>query len=221
MGKILSYFFLILTLLLVLAYGGYLAVANSVEKPDYAVVVAEDGFEIRDYPPMIVAEVTTRGDRQSAISAGFRPLAAYIFASERDGGTIAMTAPVTQDPKAPEARDKIAMTAPVTQTPSGAGEREWTVRFIMPAEYTMETLPRPANAQVRLVEIPARRRAAVRFSGYPSDELFEEKEAALRAWLDGRSLTPAGSATYAYYNDPFTPGFMRRNEVLFDLGDAP
>ncbi len=216
MGKFIPRAAAVLVLLFFFAYGGFLAVVASAEKPAYAVVIGEGAYEIRDYPAMIVAEVRVQGDRQTAVGNGFRPLAAYIFASEREGDTIAMTAPVTQKP-----REKIAMTAPVTQSPAQGSEREWTVRFIMPAEYTMETLPQPANGDVQLIEIPPRRVAAIRFSGYPSDELFSGKEADLRLWLEGRSLVPLGEPTYAYYNDPFTPGFLRRNEVLFDLTQTP
>jgi hypothetical protein len=95
------------------------------------------------------------------------------------------------------------------------------VRFIMPARYGLEQLPAPAGSEVRLSEVPARRVAAIRFSGRASDELIDSQEEALRAWLAARGLTAAAPAIYAFYNDPFTPGFLRRNEVLIDLAEAP
>lgn len=91
----------------------------------------------------------------------------------------------------------------------------------MPARYGLEELPAPAGSDVRLSEVPPRRVAAIRFSGRASDELIASKEAELRAWLEIRGLTPAAPAIYAFYNDPFTPGFLRRNEVLIDLPEAP
>lgn len=166
--------------------------SSNVEQPPYESVSLDGDFELRDYPELAVAEVTTTGERQQAVSAGFGPLAGYIFAKEREG-------------------EKIAMTAPVTQTAEG---REWIVRFIMPSQYTLETLPRPAGSQVRLETLPPRRMAAVRFSGVANDALIAEQEARLVAWMQQRDLSVAGVPTYAYYNDPFTPGFLRRNEVL-------
>ncbi len=197
--------------LAIAGYGAYIWTVNNVERPDYASVALDGAFEVRDYPALVVAEVTRTGDRWKAVSKGFRPLAAYIFAKERAGDSIAMTAPVTQQ------REAIAMTAPVTQTVEQPGSDNWTIRFIMPAQYTLDSLPKPANADVRLADLPAQRRAAIRFSGVATDALLAEKEAALRAWMDERGLEPLGPPTYAYYNDPFTPGFLRRNEVMFDV----
>ena len=179
----------------VLAIAGCAALVarGPVEEPPYTSAALDGDFELRDYPELTVAEVTTTGTRRDAVGAGFRPLAGYIFAKEREG-------------------EKIAMTAPVTQTPGADGE--WAVRFIMPSRYTLDTLPRPAGSTVRLETIPARRMASVRFSGVATDTLVAEQEARLLAWMTDRGLIPADTPTYAYYNDPFTPGFMRRNEVL-------
>ncbi|MEM9737071.1 MAG: heme-binding protein, partial [Pseudomonadota bacterium] len=91
--------------------------------------------------------------------------------------------------------------------------------FIMPASYAMGDLPAPGQGDVALSEIPAQRRAAIRFSGVADDALLAKQEAALRTWLELEGLTPVGAPIYAYYNDPFTPGFLRRNEVLFDLAE--
>lgn len=168
---------------------------RNVEVARYDVVEADGAIEIRDYPALIVAEVERTGSRDQAVRAGFGPLARYIFAREREG-------------------DKIAMTAPVTQ--KADGER-WTIQFIMPSGYDMARLPRPAGPDVCLRETPPARRAAIRFSGWWSDELFAAKDKALKQWLDGRGLATKGTPTFAYYNDPFTPGFLRRNEILYDL----
>jgi hypothetical protein len=168
---------------------------RNVEIAPYRTLEADGGIEIRDYPPLVVAEVTRPGTRDEAVRAGFGPLARYIFASDREG-------------------EKIAMTAPVTQTPEGTG---WAVRFVMPSGLPLDRLPRPAGAEVKLAELPAARRAAIRFSGWWSDELFEQKNTELLGWLTRKGLSPLGDPTFAYYNDPFTPGFLRRNEILYDL----
>jgi len=172
----------------------YLQTRN-VEIARYQVIEAKGPMEIRAYPALTVAEVTRTGTRDQAVRSGFGPLARYIFAREREG-------------------EKIAMTAPVTQR---SEDGSWTIQFIMPSGYTLDSLPKPAGTDVRLREIPATRRAAIRFSGWWSDELFRAKDAALRDWLEGKGLETAGTPVFAYYNDPFTPGFLRRNEILYDL----
>ncbi|MBA4281031.1 MAG: heme-binding protein [Ralstonia sp.] len=207
--------------LAVLGAGAWIYVVSTVEQPKYSTVLADGAIEVRDYPALVVAEVTRRGDRGSAVRAGFSPLAGYIFARNRPGDSVSMTAPVTQT-QTPQADQKIAMTAPVTQTPAQPNDEDpanaiWLIRFIMPSQYTLATLPRAAGDDVRLLDVPASRRAAIRFSGVATDALIDANERALRAWLSARAITILGAPTYAYYNDPFTPGFLRRNEVLFDV----
>lgn len=191
----------------------FVYVIQNVEKPNYRVVVQDGDFELRDYPPLVVAEVSGSGSRQQSLSSGFGPLARYIFAKERGGERIAMTAPVQQRAVAPD--EKIAMTAPVTQIPADNGN--WTVQFIMPAEYVLDDLPAPGNAKVRLKQIPARRLATVRFSGRTNDQAITEQQQRLEDWTSARDLEPRGEPIYAYYNDPFTPGPLRRNEVMFEV----
>jgi SOUL heme-binding protein len=188
-----------LTVAAIAAIGIWAYIVGNVEQPRYVSVTLDGAIEVRDYPALIVAEVTTRGDRKAAVNAGFRPLAAYIFAKERSGDTVAMTAPVTQ-----------ARTG-------AAADNTWRVRFIMPSKYTLETLPKPAGATVSLQTLPATKRAAIRFSGVATDDVVAAKESELRAWLTARKLVALEPPHYAYYNDPFTPGPLRRNEVLLDL----
>lgn len=180
--------------ILALALYWYVQTRN-VEVARYDVIEADGAIEIRAYPALVVAEVIRNGPRDQAVRSGFGPLAGYIFAREREGG-------------------KIAMTAPVTQKQDGDA---WSIQFIMPSGYGLESLPKPAGADVRLREIPPARRAAIRFSGWWSDALFEAQDAILRQWLAARGLAPSGPPVFAYYNDPFTPGFLRRNEILYDL----
>jgi SOUL heme-binding protein len=204
-----------LVVLAVLGMGVWVYVVNNVEQPEYRVVRQDGAVEIRDYPALVVAEVSRQGDRKTAISAGFRSLAGYIFAKDRGGETIAMTAPVTQQ------RVPITMGAPVTQAREKGSEGDgWVVRFIMPAQHTLATLPRPKSQDVRLRSVGPARRAAIRFSGVATDRLLATKEDRLRDWLGAQGLQASAGSTYAYYNDPFTPGPLRRNEVIIDLLDG-
>jgi len=192
-----------LVILIVGLAGAWWVMANNVETPDYAIVRQEGAIEVRDYPALVVAEVLRSGDRWSAINQGFSPLAGYIFARERDGEKIAMTAPVTQQRTADDA-------AP-------ASSSVWRVHFIMPKDRRISDLPKPAGSDVSLRQIEPGRRAAIRFSGVATDELIARKESNLRNWLAAQGMRPTGQPIYAYYNDPFTPGFLRRNEVLIDV----
>jgi hypothetical protein len=212
--KILLIIIGVLVLLGVAGMAVFVFVVQNVETPSYSVVEQDGDFELRDYPAMVVAEVARTGSRGEALSAGFGPLARYIFAKERAGERIAMTAPVEQQQAnvlAPDAR--IAMTAPVTQSRTDDTDG-WSVRFIMPAEYDLGQLPAPASADVVLKRVPPRRSAVVRFSGRANDRLIAEQEERLMAWMAARGLKAAATPIYAYYNDPFTPGFLRRNEVI-------
>ena len=182
---------------------------RSIETPDFDEIEADGDFSVREYAPMVVAEVTHTGDRSKSLNAGFRRLAAYIFAEDRPGEEIAMTAPVMQDP-----REEIAMTAPVLQDAGGSGS--WRTRFVMPSQYTLETLPEPPS-DIALTQVPSRRMAAVRFSGRGNGPSLAKQEARLREWMDGRGLTAAGPAEYAFYDAPMVPPPLRRNEVLIPV----
>jgi hypothetical protein len=120
-----------------------------------------------------------------------------------------MTAPVTQ-----QASEKIAMTAPVTQQGDG---QTWRVRFVMPANYTTDTLPKPNNAAVKIKEIAAKRFAVIRFSGWAGDESLKRRTEELDAFIKSKNLKPLSAPTYAYYNPPWTLPFFRRNEIMIEI----
>ena len=169
---------------------------------------------MRDYPAMVVAEVTVTGDRKAAAGSGFRLLAGYIFGGNTRNRKIAMTAPVV---KTPAAGEKIAMTAPVLQTGSG---NAWVVRFIMPREATLATLPQPNNPKVQLRAVPAARVAVVRFSGLAREEDVAAKTLALAQFVKAQHLEPIGPPALAQYDPPWTPWFMRRNEMMIPISHA-
>ena len=181
--------------------------ALAVEEPRFSIVVKDGDFEVRDHAATIVAEVTVKGDQKGAASNGFRLLAAYIFGGNTRRQAIAMTAPVEQV----RTSETIAMTAPVTQMPDGGA---WVVRFTMPAGYTLETLPRPNDPAVSLKEVAPARFAVLRFSGLAREASVAEKTAELATLLKARHLQAVGPVSLAQYNPPWTPWFMRRNEVM-------
>jgi SOUL heme-binding protein len=193
---------------LILAFTGG---AMAAEEPDFQVTLQQGMFEVREYPPLVAAEIRLQGDRNQTGNQGFRALAGYIFGGNTRRQKISMTAPVVQVPASGE---KIPMTAPVIQT--GAGD-VWTVRFIMPKGFTLETLPVPDDPRVQLRAMPPERMAVVRFSGLAHDADVTRNTADLKAFMESHRLLPAGPAILARYNPPWTPWFMRRNEVMVPL----
>lgn len=194
-------------------------VAMATEEPKHSVLQSRDGFEVRHYEPQVVAETVVEGEFGGGGNEGFRRIAGYIFGGNDGGRKVAMTAPVSQERRS-GARDgtKIAMTAPVAQEKYGEG---WTVAFVMPSELTLARLPKPNDPRVTLREVPARRVAAVTFSGTWGAERFDTVARELLGKLDAAGLVPAGPPVYARYDPPWTPWFLRKNEVLVPLRVEP
>lgn len=184
-------------------------IVSNVEQPKYNVIESVGDIEVRDYAPLIAAEVNVSGERDKAIGEGFRMIADYIFGNNLSSQKVAMTAPVIQQPS-----EKISMTSPVTQQGNGDS---WQVRFFMPANYTIETLPKPNNPSVKLKEIEAKRFAAIKFSGLASPDSLKTQTDQLTKYLAANKRVSVGAPTYAFYNPPWTLPFLRRNEVLIEL----
>ena len=182
----------------------------AVEEPAFQSILQVGDFEIRDYPALVVAEVSVTGEASEAANQGFRILAGYIFGGNTRKQQVAMTAPVSRQP----AGEQIPMTAPVAETRAADA---WIIRFNMPAGSTLETLPEPNDSRVHLRVEPPTRFAVIRFSGYARQGPVEEKTAELKAWMVRRKLAEAGPPTLAQYNPPWTLWFLRRNEVMIPV----
>lgn len=185
--------------------------AMATEQPTYVASQKSGAMEVRHYPALIAAEVAVTGARNTAVSEGFRALAGYIFGGNSTKKSIAMTAPVMQ---APAKGESIAMTAPVMQ--SGDGQN-WTVRFIMPKAYSMETLPTPNNPEVKLVPLKPASFAAIRFSGLAREPDIQRQTKQLQDFMAARNLKAIGPASVARYDPPWTLPMMRRNEILIPI----
>jgi hypothetical protein len=185
------------------------------EEPKYDMIEKSDEFELRAYKPMIVAETLVDGNMDDASSKGFRLIADYIFGNNKShaGGTekISMTVPVAIAPKFESKSEKISMTAPVSMQESAG---KWRMYFVMPSKYTLDTLPTPNNAEVKLSEVQAKKYAVIRFSGLAGEEKVAKKTEELLAWLQAKQIRPASVPQLARYNSPFTLPFLRRNEVM-------
>ena len=195
-----------------LMLGALSPMALAIEEPRHTVVQQLDGVEVRQYEPYLVAEVVVPGPADEAGNQGFRLLAGYIFGKNKGERKIEMTAPVAQS-SAP-APMKIEMTAPVAQAPTEGG---YTVQFMMPAQFTLETLPEPLDPRVKLKAVPGGRVAVVRFSGFWSESNYQENLARLQRGIEAAGLRATGSPVYSRYDPPWTPWFMRRNEIWLRL----
>ena len=197
----------------------------ALEEPKYTVIDSSPPFELRQYAPMIVAEVYVDGDMSDAGSKGFRFIAGYIFgknqsktklADDQQGSEkIAMTVPVTMEPKSGSS-EKIAMTAPVTMETQKTSPGQWRMYFVMPSQYTLANLPTPTNPEVKLREIPPQKKAVITYTGFNSEEKTQEKAQELRTWLKAKKIAPTSEPQLARYNPPWSIPFLRRNEVMFD-----
>ena len=197
-------------LFLAFALLAFSTMTKAVEEPVYEVVKTLGDVEVRRYAPYVVAEVLIADPAQDAGNAAFPILAAYIFGKNKGEKRFAMTAPVTQV----AAPVRLEMTAPVTQSRAAGG---YIVQFVLPRGVTLDSAPEPVDGRVRLREVPASTVAAITFSGFWSESNYTEHLEELMAALRAADLLWTGEPTYSRYNAPWTPWFLRRNEIWLTL----
>ena len=164
------------------------------EQPKYTVIKKENNLEIRRYAKILTSSVEVEGDQYYALRKGFQPLVRYIGAKERDS-------------------EKISMTAPVIQSVNEENEK-WTISFAMPSKYSLDNLPKPENNNIYIQEIEPSLAAVIRFNGKADEKLLNLKTDILMRWIESKSYVKLSRPKFLFYNDPSTPGFLRRNEVM-------
>ncbi|MBL0089354.1 MAG: heme-binding protein [Ideonella sp.] len=187
--------------------------SQATEEPEYRSIRTLEDVELREYGAYTVAEVVVPGPADDAGNQAFPILAGYIFGKNKGERKFEMTAPVTQA----AVPVKLEMTAPVTQTAAPGG---FLVQFVLPRGVSLATAPEPLDARVRLREVAPSRVAVIRYSGFWSTSNYDQHLAKLQAALRAAGLAWTGEAVYSRYNAPFTPWFMRRNEIWLHLSDA-
>jgi hypothetical protein len=175
-------------LLAILLWAGCKSTRGGYESPKYRVVEKDGLFETRDYPVLIVAETSMAAE---GMNSGFNKLFRFIM-----GGN--------------SKTEKIAMTTPVLVNPASSNS---SMAFVMPGKYALSELPQPADQSVSLRKIDAARYVVMRFSGARSSESQDEATARLLAWANSKGLEPLSAPDFAYYDPPWIPGLLRRNEV--------
>ncbi len=183
------------------------------DEPEFKIILKEGKIEIREYAPKITAQIEVFGDFDEASSKGFKVLADYIFGNNisKDGNSrIEMTAPVEMEPLS----QKINMTKPVL---TEGNDNTWIVSFIMPNEFTLKTLPKPNNKNIKISSLPKEKYAVIVFSGLVRESSYLEKENLLNQFIEEKKLKTYGEIKIARYNPPWTLPFFRRNELMIKV----
>jgi hypothetical protein len=172
------------------------------EEQVYTVVGDFDGAQLRSYDNCVLAEVEVDGSFESVGNKAFNPLFGFISGRNQSDKKIAMTAPVLQD------------------VPQGKPRRQkYSVSFVMPANATRADLPDPTDERVSIREVPAHDALALRFSGRWSGSSFEKQLRALESTAKRHGFTLIGDPRFARFNPPWTPWFLRRNEVIWTVAN--
>ena len=187
-----------LIILPLLIFGFWILIPFFLENPKYTILEKNNHFQIRKYDEMTIAKITTVGERYEGLRKGFIPLARYIGAKDREGPKISMTAPVMQQ--------KII-------------NDNWEISFYMPSKFDTDQLPISENNQIKIVTTPSQIMAVITFSGVAKTELLENKFTNLIKWIEeiNYEIILGSKPIYSYYNDPSTPGFLRKNEIMIPV----
>lgn len=165
------------------------------EEQPYEVVRVEADFELRRYPEHLVAEVTVAGSFESAGSTAFRSLVSYIGGRNTTNTGLAMTAPVIQEP----------------------ADREHVIAFVLPVDVKAASAPIPTDPSVRVRVVPEQIAAVTRFSGRWSQSAYDDRVLKLSEAIRAAGLTTVGPPRFARFDPPWTPWFMRHNEVAIPV----
>lgn len=165
--------------------------AHAYEEAKYELLSKDGNVEIRLYKKAYLAKYHSDGNRKSAGNKAFMPLFNYI----KEGG-IPMTIPVTLEEIKPN---------------------EWDISFFMPSEKSIKDLPKPADSKVKLTEFKERKMIVFKFVGSMNDENFKKHNVKLMKYIKQNNLAIKDQVISAAYNSPFTPWFMRRSEIMYEL----
>ena len=180
------------------AYMGWkLTSRSSYESAEYTVLKSDGAIELREYPDLMMA-TTDMGSRIQGGDGSFGRLFQYISGGNEDKQKVAMTTPVFTEQKSDQASGQMG--------------------FVIPKDVAAATIPKPASGQVRLTKRPGGKFAVIRFAGRFDLEVQKKQQSKLEAWLENEGMEAIGEPEVASYDPPWTPGPLRRNEILIRIG---
>ncbi len=188
----------------------------AIEEPKYSVIQKNDTFEVRKYEPYLVAQTEVTGKSDEMGRKAFKILFDYISGKNQKNSKITMTAPVIQEDDQQQGQ-KIAMTVPVLQEMDRNNSKRATFSFVMPKEFTLQTLPKPLDSRITIKKILQKTVAVRRYSGTWAKERYEENKSILLKALKDAKIETIGEAKFARYNSPFSLWIFRRNEVMIEI----
>ena len=180
------------------------------EEAKYSVLYDENNIQIRQYQELLIAKTQTNGNYNESSSSAFKLLAGYIFGENQSQEKIEMTTPVLQKKQ----NEKIAMTVPVYQQENSTA---WTMTFVLPSKYTIDTIPMPLNKNIEIKLLPAKKVATIKYSGFISSDKIKTKSIELQTWLDKNGYESISEPVSAGYDPPWTIPFLRRNEIHIEI----
>lgn len=184
------------------------------DQQPYEVLAVLPGFELRNYPAHLVAQVTVHSSFESAGNTAFRHLFGYISGHNTFPGPLPDSADTSAEHQADSSDPlKIPMTAPVLLQPE-ARAGAYTVAFVLPETLSSDAAPAPDDPAVTIVAVPASRGAAASFSGRWTSRNYLDHAAALGQAVDEAGFTALGLPRFALFDPPYKPWFLRRNEVI-------
>ena len=169
----------------------------AIETPKHTLIKKENGFEIREYEPMIIAKTSVMSNYSDATSTGFRRIASYIFGGNSANMSIKMTAPV------------------LTNTPDPKDIYE--IQFVMPSEHSMKNLPQPNSQNVTIKKVNLGKTAVLRFGGWATKDKASYYQNKLSDLLIASGYTVNGTFMVAQYNSPWAIPPFRKNEIIVQI----
>ena len=179
-----------------LSYAGWkMTSRGAYESAEFSVLKSDGRIELREYPDLMMA--TTDMQSRRGNDGSFGRLFRYISGGNEDNQKVAMTTPVFME--------------------KSSSKTSGTMGFVIPKKVAEANIPQPASEQVQVTKRPGGLFAVIRFAGRDGQELFEDQQSILEEWIQSQGYEVDGEPEFAGYDPPWTPGPLRRNEILIRI----